>query len=974
MLRITRAALSAILIFSGGAIAQSLDYSTGRLHFSLTSAHNVKLTADGIPLIRESHIYLVSPGWTTTLLNADNVVPTTSSSIAAGVYTGTAVYENSNAKITYTYQLGPDDTYKATVNYVSKGPATEVEWDMAYLNANVIAGKPWSATISRGSRSGTVPVFAKSADETASQLCPSLKAVHFDTNLGPLDVTITGSDKSVSYFQLFDARAMTQDWAQRNPVFWFGVGVYQIPTAGETVSATWHLGTSPVRTYITKLDTAPTVRDVKTARVPYTLEIPVIPHPKQTTDPGTPCRLGQSVYIATPSSPSPEETEAATELKSELATYWSVSSTVGSAPPAGTPTISLGVSSDPNVPQYSEGYLLNVTTTGVTVSGYDPRGVYNGAQTVKQLLRADTNGVYVKSASIRDWPSLSMRGIHWFGGPNSYAFHKKMIDSILAPYKLNTMLYECEYGHWITHPEVWDTTRGMEKVVMQNSVNYARAHFIEPIPLINSLGHADWMFTNGQHLNFATDPTAPYQYDPENPAVYTMLFDVMGEAADLFKPRYFHIGHDEVTTGGVFPKPGSTKTATELILADTVKINDWIKARGMQTMMWGDEFLYYPTEASDAGNATDMATAAARRAGLPKDIIITDWHYAATTNYPSVPVWKNGGWTVVGVPWYDWTDITNLTNAVTQNSEMGTIQSTWAGWNMYPDIVNTSAYPQFCAYLVAAEMAWNGGSIAASALGYSPDDVFRTAWNRAPLDLHAYRGYVSDLGTSNAKMWDWVPGSTSTGGFPSGDQTWGGVTFSILKPAYLGGGLNPAGTWPKSVEIPLGGRMATELDTLWGTNWIGESGSLVARFRITYTDGSYYEIPCLYGTQIAAFNDPRSGLQTSVVWTGLDSIGQSSSLRRWGLTNPRPDMPIQTVTITSTLSEVAPIFLSLTGLIGPKFTLTDVVRALSVAGGISPSTTADVTRLSMGPGAPSPAVVDVADAVRAARIFAGLDY
>jgi hypothetical protein len=972
MSRFAQAVLAALLV-SGPASAQSLDFTVDRLHFTLTSPHDVKLTADGVPLIRESHIYLVTPGWTSSLLNADEVTPTVSSSYSGGVYTGTAVYENSAAKITYTYLLGPDDTYKATVNYVSKGAAAEVEWDMAYLNANVIAGCPWSATIVRGSRSGTVPVFAKSSDQTASRLCPPLKTVHFDTNLGPLDVSVQGSDSSVASFTLFDARAMTPDWAQRNPVFWFGVGDYQIPTAGQTVSATWHLGAAPVRSFVNTLGTPPTIRDVRTAKVPFVPEFPVIPHPKQSSDPATPCRLGQSVYIATSASPSAEETEAATELQSELSTYWGVSATIGSSPTGAAPTISLGVSSDSNVPQYAEGYLLNVGTSGVTVAGHDPHGVYNGAQTVKQLLRADANGVYVKSASIRDWPSLSMRGIHWFGGPNSYAFHKKMIDLILAPYKLNTMMYECEFGYWTSHPEIWSTTRGMTKTDMQNSVNYARAHFIEPIPLINSLGHADWMFTNGQHLDLATDPTAPYQYNPEDPAVYTILFDVMGEAADLFKPKYFHIGHDEVTTGGVFPPVGSTKSATDLILADTVKINNWIKARGMQTMMWGDEFLYYPTEASDAGNATDMATAAARRAGLPKDIIVADWHYASATSFPSVPIWRNAGWQVVGVPWYDWTNIQNLTSTVTQNTGMGMIQSTWAGWSMYPDIVNTNAYSQFCAYLVAAEMSWTGGNPGISALGYSPDDAFRQAWNRAPVDVKSYRGYVSDSGTTNAKMWDWVPGSTSTGGFPTGDQIWNGVTFSVGNPVYLAGGLNPAGTWPQAVVIPLNGRVASEFDVLWGTTWIGEVGSPVASFWIYYTDGSHFEVPCVYGTQISAFLDSRSSLQTSTVWSGTDSLGQNSYVRRWSVSNPQPSLPIQSVIIRSEMGEAAPVLLSLTGLVGPSFTLADVVRALRLSGGLDAAVSADVARYGT-PNTPSPNVVNTANAVHAARIFAGLDY
>ncbi|HEY3269153.1 MAG TPA: beta-N-acetylhexosaminidase [Armatimonadota bacterium] len=975
MFRFARVALAALLAAAAPALPASLDYTVGRLHFTMSPGHNVRLTADGVPLIRESHFYMVTPGWTSTLLNADNLTPTISSSVSNGTYTGTAVYDNVNATVRYTYTLGPDDTYKVTINYVSKGPAAEIEWDMAYLNANVIAGRPWSASTVSGTRSGTVPIFATSSDQWASQLCPLVKTISFDTNLGPLSVAITGSSSSVRAFRLFDARAGTQDWAQRNPMFWFGIGVSPIPTAGQTITATWHLGTAPTRTTIPKLATEPVLREAPAARVPYVADMPVIPHPKESTAGSAPCRLGPNVYIAIPTVPRAEEQQAALELRSELSTYWGITPTIGSTPPANATTFTLGVSTDSSVPQVAEGYSLNVAANGVAVAGYDGRGVYNGAQTLKQLLRADANGVYVKAATIRDWPSLKMRGVHWFGGPNGLAFHKKMIDLIVAPYKLNTMLYECEFGYWASHPEIWDTSRGMTKADMQASVNYARYRFIEPIPLINSLGHADWMFTNGQHLDLATDATARYQYDPENPGSYTLLFDVMQEAADIFKPKYFHIGHDEVTTGGVFPKPGSTKTAGELIVADTVKINNWVKARGMRTMMWGDEFLHYPDEASDAGNAPSVAEAQTRRAGLPKDIVITDWHYDGTsTTYPSVPLWKSGGWEAVGVPWYDWSNIQNLSSIVTRNNAMGLIQSTWAGWSMYPDIVNTSAYNQFCAYLVAAEMAWSGASPKLVDLGYNPDDAFQKAWNRAAIDLKTYTGFLTDIGSGNAAMWSWIPGTHPTVPFPTGDQAWGGVEFSVASPIWLSGGLNPAGTWPQAVEIPVSGKKATELNALWGTSWIGTSGAPVARFKVTYMDGTSSQTAIVYGTQIFAFNDLRGGLQTATAWTGTDSVGQNVSVRRWTWKNPKPDAGIRTVTVTSETGEAAPILLGLTGLhpwVAP-YTMVDAARALRLAAGLDAATSADLLRLNLVSDSAA-AAVNLTDAVRVARTATGLN-
>lgn len=959
---------------ASGAAAQSLDFRAGRMRFTFSPNHKVRLTADGIPIIRESHFYMVNQAWTTAYLNADNVTPTVTSTTVNGVRTGYVTYETADAIAKYKYELGPDETYRVTLNYATKGKTTQIEWDAAYLNANLLAGMPWSASTVSGARSGTAPLFATSEDQTASQLCPYLYSIHFATNLGPLDISVQGSDSTCSALRLFDARGGKQDWAMRNPIFWLGLGVWDIPktAAGQTVTMTIRLGAAPARNVVPAFSPAPSVSDASPVKAPYVPDLPVIPHPKSQAASPLPCRLGTSVDIVLPTSPSLEEQQAATELKAELAAYWGVTARIVSAATPGVPAIALSTTTGGNVPPYPEGYYLYVSAEGVSVTGQDGRGVYNGAQTLKQLLRADAGGVYVKPAAIRDWPTLRMRGVHWFGGPNGWLFHKAMFDRIVGPYKLNTMLYECEFGKWDSHPEIWSSERGMTKADMKKTVDYARAHFVEPIPMINSLGHADWMFWNGQHLDLATNPSAPYQYDPENPAVYDILFDVMQEAADLFQPRYFHIGHDEITTGGTFPKPGSTKTATELILADVAKIDDWVRARGMRTMMWGDEFLFYPTEASDAGNATSLSQARTRRNGLPKDIIITDWHYAAATSFPSVPIWKNGGWDVIGVPWYNWTNIQNLTKAVAQYAGMGMIQSTWAGWSMYPDIVNTSSYPQFVAYLVAAEMAWSGANPLVDNLGYNPDDAFQRAWNRTAVDLKTYTGFVTEMGGGNAPMWSWLPGSWPAADFPSGVQVLGGVTFRLGGPVWLAGGINPAGTWPLSIEIPLGGRTAQEVQFLWGTTWTGEMGSTVATLRATYTDGYVSETPILYGTHVFGFTDTRGGLQTTTAWTGADAAGQKVRVRRWTWTNPRRDMPMTSLKVTSAQSEAAPVILAVTGVRAwqPPFTLQDAMRALGISGGVVPGTAYDMMRykaiVGSGP-------IGMADAVLAARKAAGLE-
>ncbi|NMC83067.1 MAG: hypothetical protein GYA63_09465, partial [Armatimonadetes bacterium] len=331
MFRLFRLILLLCCVWLSVAPARAIDVQLGRLRFILNTPHDVTLLADGIPIIRESHFYMVKPGWTATLMNTDNVTPGYSTSYAAGVYTANVTYQNSEGLVRYSYELGPGNTYKVTVNYATKSQPAQIEWSMAYLNANLIAGMPWSANTVSGARSGTVPVFATTPDQTQSQLCPLVKSIHFDTNLGPLDVTIEASNSSVSGFRLFDARAGQQDWAKRNPIFWFGVGESPIPTVPEmrTITATWQLGEAPVRTVVPALDPAPVTLEREGAQAPYVIDLPIVPRPKERTTAGSACRLGQNVYITVPVGAPPEVMGAAVEIQQDLADLWGIDSEIG---------------------------------------------------------------------------------------------------------------------------------------------------------------------------------------------------------------------------------------------------------------------------------------------------------------------------------------------------------------------------------------------------------------------------------------------------------------------------------------------------------------------------------------------------------------------------------------------------------------------------------------------------------------------
>ncbi len=104
-----------------------------------------------------------------------------------------------------------------------------------------------------------------------------------------------------------------------------------------------------------------------------------------------------------------------------------------------------------------EGYVLDVTRSGVLLAGRDARGVFWGAQTLAQLVE-DRDGLSLPAATIRDWPRYPIRGAHcYLPAREQMDFFWRFLD-FLAKYKCNTLVLELGGGmEYKTHPEINET-------------------------------------------------------------------------------------------------------------------------------------------------------------------------------------------------------------------------------------------------------------------------------------------------------------------------------------------------------------------------------------------------------------------------------------------------------------------------------------------------------------------------------------
>ena len=372
----------------------------------------------------------------------------------------------------------------------------------------------------------------------------------------------------------------------------------------------------------------------------------------------------------------------------------------------------------------SEGYCLLVGPEGAVVAGHDPAGTFYGAQTLCWLLGRDAAGVYITGARVDDYPSLAWRGAHLFVGNRALPFHEKLIAHVFARLKMNNLVLQCEQAKWDALGNAappW----AMSKADLRAEIAFARRYGLTVTPLVNSVGHMSWLFANGANLALAEDPQTPYAANVSNPQTDALLFRLDDEVLDTFGSQALHIGGDKVTLRGRYPHRSRAQypTVADAYVAQVTRLHDHLRKRGVRAWLWSD-MLLSPGDARDAANAPSPAQAVQMRNRLPKDIVLTDWHYQADDPFTSPHLLRQAGFgPVIGATWAVPANITGFSHALAADRQRGLLQTTWAGYNSSEDNLAHEKH-QFTAFVLAADCAWNGGQIDPKHLPYDPEKVF----------------------------------------------------------------------------------------------------------------------------------------------------------------------------------------------------------------------------------------------------------
>jgi len=565
-----------------------------------------------------------------------------------------------------------------------------------------------------------------------------------------------------------------------------------------------------------------------------------------------------------------------------------------------------------------EGYVLKVAPSAVVASGSDRRGTFYAVQTLRQLLVTSGGRHAFQGAEVRDRPVHRIRAVHILLDNASDEFHVALIDRILSKFKFNTIVAEAEYVKWESARNIWHPS-GASKEEVGALLLAAREHHIEVIPLIQTLGHVEWLYTNNQNLDLLEIPpeqsNARFVYNPLHPRVYEVILPILDEAVRLFQPRYLHIGHDEVRNVVPFPWTAEGKRIgfAELFVRDTRRLYEFLKARQVGTMMWGDVLL-----------TNEFAPEINR---LPRDIVMVDWQYQEADRYPSLARFAQWGFPTIGATWWKPKNIIGFAQEGQRQQVLGMLRTTWTGHFANRTVLERQ-YQQIYTYLTAAEYFWAPRPQDPGQSGYDPGSRFRQEWEGPPQRTGPVPGFIVDLQAvatrshvdQDGRGWIGKGREYDLRALGTGRRRYGGMLFEVLDSSknqgrsivMLRGAREELRRLPQRVRVPVGQRAAV-VAILHATPFPAlRFGEEVGTYTVRFEDGTQETIPLLYKRNIGSWLDEPVSIEQEVAWTGrtLSGLEARLSLLRW--VNPHPEKVIASIEFASKGTDAAPVIFAVT--------------------------------------------------------------
>ena len=244
---------------------------------------------------------------------------------------------------------------------------------------------------------------------------------------------------------------------------------------------------------------------------------------------------------------------------------------------------------DKNISGSKEAYQLEINDI-IEIQANTDAGIFYGVITLCQMLEDSLN---LPCCIIEDAPAMSMRGIHWDlkGLMPTFEYLKEQIKRY-AYFKVNTILAEYEDTFFYDKHPALNSPNALSKEQVKELLELAKENYIQVIPLVQSLGHAEYILRHAEYAHVAETPDGNIsQMCPSNPQTFELFESFVDELLKLHDSEYIHIGGDETRQLGECAECAATvekSSDIDLYFTYIKKCCEAIVARGRKPIIWDD--------------------------------------------------------------------------------------------------------------------------------------------------------------------------------------------------------------------------------------------------------------------------------------------------------------------------------------------------------------------------------------------------
>ncbi|MBY8986791.1 MAG: family 20 glycosylhydrolase [Candidatus Lokiarchaeota archaeon] len=351
-----------------------------------------------------------------------------------------------------------------------------------------------------------------------------------------------------------------------------------------------------------------------------------------------------------------------------------------------------------------QGYFLFSKGTIMFLKADCLQGIYYGIQTIIQLLNSTNTKILLRQVAIIDYPRLKIRGVSddISRGQAATVENLKKFIKTLSHFKINHyyLVYMQDMFKFDRYPDIGEERGAYTKAEIKDLFDYAKKHFVELIPIFQTVGHWENVLHDENYWEYGEFPGSN-SLNIANEEIYDLLDNMVGELREVFKSEYFHIGADESWDVG----KGASKSYVDKIgisqayLEHYKKVYEIVKKHGYNKVIIYHDILYKYKEVLE---------------GLPKDLIIMYWKYDTKEKHPIVDKIKEFKLPLVVSPSIiDYNrlfpsflrsekNITNLIKYGYKKGAIGEITSSWGDYNN-KEIRENRIY----GFIYSAQIGWD---------------------------------------------------------------------------------------------------------------------------------------------------------------------------------------------------------------------------------------------------------------------------